>query len=57
MKKPFSEYTRKELDSLMDRKWKKMCGKHPHFNLTFLCQMHDLLDWYTEKLKLITFKK
>jgi len=50
MRKSYIEYTKEELDSLMDRKWEKMRNRHTSWNTQFLQDMHELLDWYEGKL-------
>lgn len=37
---------KENLDRKMDEKWALMLLKHPQYNLSFLNDMHDLLDWY-----------
>lgn len=55
-RKQFKDYTLKELDALMDKKWAKLCAKHDRYGMGWLEDMHNLLDWYDSKKQLITKK-
>ena len=53
MKKPYSQYTKKELLAVGDRKHDKILKKHHRWNTQYLEALGELNDWYEEKLNLI----
>ena len=52
MRKPFKDYTKKELDKLMYKKWIIILEKHMCY-FSFTCARNKLFEWYESKLKLI----
>lgn len=52
MKKKYKDYTKKELDDLLERKHRKICDKY-EYGSQYLLRRDELLEWHESKLKLL----